>query len=373
MQKDEIVKRLREISDKNIININKYNEENVKIHVVNELLRILEHSDYLDAEHNYGTDRPDIFIKGFEMPILIEVKGANEDIDSHIPQIKRYSYNMDSLLSILTNGNLFYFFSPFWKRKSFEERLVLSFSLKDLQKEEIINKLLSLLKRDIGFEQISKNIEILENEISAKQEEINKKQRDILNLENKAKSIKDKYHNIEVLINAIEHLEPKIKSEIQEFLSINEQISFFNSEIGRLRKEIPSINIIEDESDIIIKDNIIDTEDGFLKSVPKEINELYNTLKNQILAIDENIKVIPRGNYIGFDSQRNFVGILPQKRKLKIWLNLGKGQLNDPNKIARDVSNLGHWGNGDYEINFSPGDELLYLMTLIKQSYEKNS
>jgi predicted transport protein len=24
--------------------------------------------------------------------------------------------------------------------------------------------------------------------------------------------------------------------------------------------------------------------------------------------------------------------------------------LNDPKKIARDVSNMGHWGNGDYEI-----------------------
>jgi predicted transport protein len=41
--------------------------------------------------------------------------------------------------------------------------------------------------------------------------------------------------------------------------------------------------------------------------------------------------------------------------------------------IARDVSNKGHWGNGDYEINFSNGDELPYLMTLIKQSYEENS
>ncbi len=50
MQKDEIVKRLREISDKNIKNINEYNEENVKIHVVTELLKILGHSDHLDLE-----------------------------------------------------------------------------------------------------------------------------------------------------------------------------------------------------------------------------------------------------------------------------------------------------------------------------------
>ena len=25
-----------------------------------------------------------------------------------------------------------------------------------------------------------------------------------------------------------------------------------------------------------------------------------------------------------------------------------KGNLNDPNKLTRDVSSVGHWGNGDY-------------------------
>ncbi len=378
MQKDEIVKRLREISDKNLENINGYTEENVKIHVVIKLLEILGHSDHLDLEHTYGTNRPDIRIKGFEMPILIEVKGANEDIDSHIPQIKNYSYNMDSLISVLTNGYRFYFFSPFWKRKSFEERLILSFSLEDLRKEEIANKVISLLYRDMGFKQIYKNIELLENEILTKEEEIDKKQRDISNLETKVKSIKEKYPNIEELKKHVEYLDQKIKSEIQEFLSINEQISEFKEEIGRLRKQIPSFRLNKMKGDDknyeveTVEAKNGKTEENFLSSKPKEIKELYFELKNLILAIDENITVNPRGFFIGFDSQRNFVGINPQQRKLNIWLNLKKGQLNDPNMIADDVSNKGHHGNGDYEIHLKPGDELTYLMTLIKQSYEKN-
>ena len=52
MQKDEIVKRLMELSDKNIGNINGYTEENVKIHVVIKLLEILGHSDHLDLEYS---------------------------------------------------------------------------------------------------------------------------------------------------------------------------------------------------------------------------------------------------------------------------------------------------------------------------------
>lgn len=377
MQKDEIVKRLMELSDKNIGNINGYNEENVKIHVVTELLKILGHSGHLDLEHTYGTDRPDIFIKGFDMPILIEVKGANIDIDSHIPQIYNYSYNMDSVLSILTNGNLFYFFSPFWKRKSFEDRLILSISLEDLRKEEIANKVISLLyrDRDIDFKQISKNIEILENEILTKEEEIDKIQMDISDLENKVLSIKEKYPNIEELKRHVDYLDQKIKLEIQEFLNINEQIYELKEKSVRLRKQIPSIGLNKRRANgggTGVETNDSGTEENFLISIPKEIKELYIELKNLILAIDENIKVIPRGYFIGFDSQRNFVGINPQQRKLKIWLNLRKGQLDDPKMIARDVSTTGHWGNGDYEIPLYRGDELPYLMTLIRQSYDKN-
>ncbi len=77
MQKDEIINKLMAISD---INVGGYNEENVKIHVVIKLLDILGHRDHLDMEHSYGANRPDIFIKGFEQPIIVEVKGANENL-----------------------------------------------------------------------------------------------------------------------------------------------------------------------------------------------------------------------------------------------------------------------------------------------------
>jgi len=50
-----------------------------------------------------------------------------------------------------------------------------------------------------------------------------------------------------------------------------------------------------------------------------------------------------------------------------------KGKLDDPKKIMRDVSAKGHWGNGDYEIVLKPGDNLDYLISLVKQSYNENT
>lgn len=143
----------------------------------------------------------------------------------------------------------------------------------------------------------------------------------------------------------------------------------------RSHENSESINKISKKSDIVKKvsnEVKIYTEENHLSHCSKEIKLLYNELKNQILSIDENIEMIPKKKYIAFKSNKNFVDVLPQKKKIKFWLNLSKGQLKDINSIARDVSNVGHWGNGDYEVSFSNSEELLVVLSLIKQSYEKN-
>ena len=45
--------------------------------------------------------------------------------------------------------------------------------------------------------------------------------------------------------------------------------------------------------------------------------------------------------------------------------------LDDSKKIFRDVSNIGHWGTGDYELKISDEDNFEYIMSCIRQSYEK--
>jgi predicted transport protein len=51
-----------------------------------------------------------------------------------------------------------------------------------------------------------------------------------------------------------------------------------------------------------------------------------------------------------------------------MWINLKKGNLDDPKKITRDVSETGHWGNGDYELLIKDTDNLEYIMSLVKQA-----
>jgi predicted transport protein len=56
-----------------------------------------------------------------------------------------------------------------------------------------------------------------------------------------------------------------------------------------------------------------------------------------------------------------------QKKGLKIFINTKIGTLDDPKGLAKDVSNIGHRGNGDYQIQIENDKDLEYIMSLIKQ------
>ena len=77
---------------------------------------------------------------------------------------------------------------------------------------------------------------------------------------------------------------------------------------------------------------------------------------------------------MAFVGRKNIVDVCIQKNALKIWLNLAKGELDDPKKLARDVSAVGHWGNGDYEVRLHGGGYIVhfeYVLSLIRQVLER--
>jgi predicted transport protein len=114
------------------------------------------------------------------------------------------------------------------------------------------------------------------------------------------------------------------------------------------------------------------TEDGHLKIADPKIAELYNRFKELVLSIGSDITVRPMKQYIAFRSKTNITDVVILQKSLKIYLNLAKGKLDDPKKLARDVSSVGHWGNGDYQIQITSDDELEYIVSLVRQSYKLN-
>ena len=107
----------------------------------------------------------------------------------------------------------------------------------------------------------------------------------------------------------------------------------------------------------------------------EQTKELFEALKERILAIDKEIIEDPKKMYLAYKTTRNFVDIVFKKSKLKLYINMKTGTLDDPRGLARDLEtpvHIGHWGNGDYEVEVSEHTDIDYVMDLIRQSYDIN-
>jgi predicted transport protein len=109
------------------------------------------------------------------------------------------------------------------------------------------------------------------------------------------------------------------------------------------------------------------TEDQLLANTSVEIAELYEKFKTAILNLASDIEIKALKYYIAFKRHSNVVDIEIQKKSLKIFINARWGTIDDSKGIARNVSNIGKTGNGDYQIQVDSDADLEYIMSLIKQ------
>jgi predicted transport protein len=132
----------------------------------------------------------------------------------------------------------------------------------------------------------------------------------------------------------------------------------------------PSIKPLLENNDKLkdIKENIkvFSEEDHFNNGSEASI-ELYEKVKASILNLADSIEIKPQKYYIAFKKGNNISDIEIQKKGLKIFINAKIGTLDDPKGLLKDVSNIGHQGNGDYQIQIVNDDDLEYIMSLIKQ------
>lgn len=145
-----------------------------------------------------------------------------------------------------------------------------------------------------------------------------------------------------------------------------EQIQKYGSQ-----ESIKTISKSDNAINKVSKEIKVYTEQEKLESATDEIKELYHKFKQAILNLGD-ITIKPKKLYVAFIAGTNIADILIQKNALKIWINMRKGDLEDGRKITRDVSNTGHWGNGDYELRVKTDEDLEYIVSLVKQSLRKN-
>lgn len=101
------------------------------------------------------------------------------------------------------------------------------------------------------------------------------------------------------------------------------------------------------------------------------MRSLFETLRAQVLAVDPSVTEEFLKLYVAYKAETNFVDVVPQKNRLRLSLNMRFHDLHDERKIAKDVTNIGRWGNGDVEVGLSDPADIPYVMGLVRQSFEQ--
>ena len=100
------------------------------------------------------------------------------------------------------------------------------------------------------------------------------------------------------------------------------------------------------------------------------MRELFELFRKEVLALDPCVSEEVLKVYIAYKAETNFVDIVPQARQLRLSLNMQFHELQDSRGLAKDVTNLGRWGNGDVEVGLNRSEELPYVMGLVRQALE---
>lgn len=176
--------------------------------------------------------------------------------------------------------------------------------------------------------------------------------------------------------------------------SINfKNIPFELWEVNRYKDGILGMNKISTDSEVEINSTLTDEKgDSIVKQVSKEIIrydedhhlyksknrpdfvvELYHELKDRILNLGEDVEMKVGKQTIGFRANRVFTDLIIYNKGVGVMLNMKKGTLDDYMNLTEDLSDKGHWGNGDYRVWMHGNEHIDYVMTLIKQSYKNQA
>jgi predicted transport protein len=111
------------------------------------------------------------------------------------------------------------------------------------------------------------------------------------------------------------------------------------------------------------------TEEDHLGDASELILETYQKFRSAIVNLAEGVEVVPVKNWLNFvRNGKIFASLIVRKAHISLTINRKFGSIFDAEKLARDVSNVGHSGNGDYQIKVEGDSKLEYIMSLIKQA-----
>ena len=107
------------------------------------------------------------------------------------------------------------------------------------------------------------------------------------------------------------------------------------------------------------------------KGKPAAIRELARELAEFLLSLDPSMEEIPKKLYIAYKISQNIACMELKKERVLLWVKLDPKRVERPRRIARDVTNIGHYGTGDLELSVRTSDDLETVKPVLEQAYQR--
>lgn len=131
------------------------------------------------------------------------------------------------------------------------------------------------------------------------------------------------------------------------------------------------------------KDSLLNSYDQTINSVidpshehknlsgDTQVRSLFDEFRTEVLAFDPCVVEEVFKTYIAYKAETNFVDLVPQSDTLLLTLNLHFHEISDPRELGKDVTDIGHQGNGDVQVKINNISDLPYVLGLVRQAFEK--
>lgn len=98
---------------------------------------------------------------------------------------------------------------------------------------------------------------------------------------------------------------------------------------------------------------------------------IFDKFRREVMAFDDCVSEEFLKRYVAYRAESNFVDVVPLAHRMRLYVNLEFLEVDDPRGLARDVTSVGHLGNGDVEVDVGREEDLPYALGLVRQAFEK--
>lgn len=109
-----------------------------------------------------------------------------------------------------------------------------------------------------------------------------------------------------------------------------------------------------------------------LQNTSESLKTLYETIRDYILSLGDDITENHLKKYTAFKKTKNLVCIEVQRSKIILRLSLDVNTVSFEDGFSRDMTNLGHYGTGDVEITITSREDFENAKPFIERAYNEN-